>query len=308
MAKRVAAAATRICRRTAAAAAAAALHCTLQAGLYHWRNHLVGNTERRVSGKARDKRRGLIPIPNRGLVCVSCLLCLVWTERVPYGVIYCFKQMPPRPRKRRYSNSSTANTGKARNRTARWPLCSSYAGRAAWSCTAKKAKGRWPCCHLAGVMFPTSRATFSLFRLHRVDFLQKPKERNPHTPFSPRACSRRASQRGTHAPRQNGDAGLRRVLPVLEHDVQDGDSVGAEEAVHPLAARYRDLGRGLAPLLSSSRVVRRSIVLQQHMSVEKGGYRCRSFCVSLVLPGGGLLPGCRRVVGICTTSAYPGQG
>lgn len=59
----------------------------------------------------------------------------------------------------------------------------------------------------------------------------------------------------THTPCQDGDSGLRRIFAVLEHDVQDGDPVGAKEAVHPLAARYRDLGRGLAPLLSMRRVV-----------------------------------------------------
>lgn len=33
--------------------------------------------------------------------------------------------------------------------------------------------------------------------------------------------------RWVNTPREDGDSGLRRVLPVLKHDVQDGDSVGA---------------------------------------------------------------------------------
>lgn len=48
-----------------------------------------------------------------------------------------------------------------------------------------------------------------------------------------------------YIPGKDGNSRLRRLLPVLEHDVQDGDSVGCKQAVHPLAARYRDLGRRL---------------------------------------------------------------
>ena len=52
-------------------------------------------------------------------------------------------------------------------------------------------------------------------------------------------------------PRQDGDSRLRWCLPILEHDVQYGDPLSAQQAVHPLAAGNGNFRRRLMPSIAN---------------------------------------------------------